>query len=171
MGGQHSNESSSLHGTGSADEDSVPKVEFEDFQVLRAIGKGSFGKVCIVQKSDTKRMYAMKYMNKVMCIQRDAFRNVLREIELLAQLNHPFLVNLWFTFQDEEDMFMVFDLLLGGDLRYHLNTEGRFDQERVKLYVCEIGLALDYLSKMHVIHRDIKVTGAAFNYVFVAIQT
>lgn len=158
MGGQHSNESSTDHGTGSAGDD-TPKVNFEDFQVLRAIGKGSFGKVCIVQKTDTKHMYAMKYMNKLMCVQRDAFRNVLREIELLAQLNHPFLVNLWFTFQDDEDMFMVFDLLLGGDLRYHLNNhnQGRFEQERIKLYVCEIALALDYLRRMNVIHRDIKV--------------
>ncbi|PIK49491.1 putative serine/threonine-protein kinase 32B isoform X1, partial [Apostichopus japonicus] len=74
---------------------------FDHFQILRAIGKGSFGKVCIVQKRDTKKMFAMKYMNKSMCIKKDAVRNVLREQEILQQLEHPFLVNLWFTFQDE----------------------------------------------------------------------
>ena len=53
----------------------------------------------IVQKKNTKKMYAMKYMNKAMCIENDAVRNVFREMELLQQLSHPFIVNLWFTFQ------------------------------------------------------------------------
>ncbi|XP_063963906.1 serine/threonine-protein kinase 32B-like [Lytechinus pictus] len=109
--------------------------------------------VCIVQKRDTKKMYAMKYMNKAMCIRKDAVRNVLREQEILQALEHPFLVNLWFTFQDEEDMFMVVDLLLGGDLRYHILQGVKFDAERVKLYICEIALALDYLRTQLIIHR------------------
>ena len=98
-------------------------------------------------------MYAMKYMNKNMCIQKDAIRNVFREIELLQSLDHPFLVNLWFTFQDLEDMFMVVDLLLGGDLRYHIQQDVKFDEGRVRLYLCEIGLALDYLQQQRVLHR------------------
>lgn len=90
-------------------------------------------------------MYAMKYMNKYACIKKDAVRNVLRELEILKFLEHPFLVNLWFAFQDEEDMFMVVDLLLGGDIRYHLQQVTKFDEPRVKLYLCELGLALGYL--------------------------
>ena len=62
-------------------------------------------------------MFAMKYMNKAACIKKDAVRNVFREMDILKTLDHPFLVNQWYTFQDEEDMFMVVDLLLGGDLR------------------------------------------------------
>uniref|UniRef100_T1IQJ3 Protein kinase domain-containing protein n=1 Tax=Strigamia maritima TaxID=126957 RepID=T1IQJ3_STRMM len=136
--------------------DNTEEVDFDHFQILRAIGKGSFGKVCIVQRIDSKKMYAMKYMNKMQCIEKDAVRNVLREIEILAVLNHPFLVNMWFSFQDAEDMFMVVDLLLGGDIRYHIQQSGRFDEYRVKLYICELALALDYLQEQHVIHRDIK---------------
>ncbi|XP_076317559.1 serine/threonine-protein kinase 32B-like [Tachypleus tridentatus] len=132
------------------------EVNFEDFLILRAIGKGSFGKVCIVQKKDSKTMYAMKYMSKNQCITKDAFRNVLQEIEILSSLEHPFLVNLWFTFQDEEDMFMVVDLLLGGDLRYHIHQEGNFDEARVCLYLCEVAMALDYLQSKYILHRDIK---------------
>ncbi|XP_052771939.1 serine/threonine-protein kinase 32B-like isoform X2 [Mya arenaria] len=101
-------------------------------------------------------MYAMKYMNKAMCVRNEAVRNVLKEIEILTTLDHPFLVNLWFTFQDEEDMFMVVDLLLGGDLRYHIQQEGSFQEDRVRLYIAEIALALDYLQTKHIIHRDIK---------------
>ncbi|KTF81556.1 hypothetical protein cypCar_00032200 [Cyprinus carpio] len=109
------------------------EVSFDHFQILRAIGKGSFGK-----RRDSRKMYAMKYMNKQKCIERDEVRNVLREL------------------QDEEDLFMVVDLLLGGDLRFHLQKKVGFNEQTVKLYVCELVLALDYLQRSHIIHRDIK---------------
>ncbi|XP_056292086.1 serine/threonine-protein kinase 32C-like isoform X2 [Pseudoliparis swirei] len=136
--------------------DEKEDVNFDHFQILRAIGKGSFGKVCIVQKRDTEKMYAMKYMNKQQCIERDEVRNVFRELEILQEIEHVFLVNLWYSFQDEEDMFMVVDLLLGGDLRYHLQQNVQFSEDAVKLYLCEMTLALDYLQNQHIIHRDVK---------------
>ncbi|XP_051536579.1 serine/threonine-protein kinase 32B-like isoform X4 [Myxocyprinus asiaticus] len=132
------------------------EVNFDHFQILRAIGKGSFGKVCIVQKKDTKKMYAMKYMNKLKCVERNEVRNVFKELQIMQNLEHPFLVNFWYSFQDEEDMFMVVDLLLGGDLRYHLQQNVHFTESTVKHYVCEIALALHYLRNKHIIHRDIK---------------
>lgn len=148
MGGSQSNRRPSYDVNG--------EVNFDHFQILRAIGRGAFGKVCIVQKKDTKAMYAMKYMNKYACIQKDAVRNVLRELDILQSLDHPFLVNVWFTFHDEEDMFMVVDLLLGGDIRYHLQQGTKFDEARVKLYLCELGLALGYLRTKRIVHRDLK---------------
>ncbi|KAK4814023.1 hypothetical protein QYF61_004653 [Mycteria americana] len=134
----------------------VRDVTFDHFEILRAIGKGSFGKVCVVQKNDTKKMYAMKYMNKQKCVERNEVRNVFKELQIMQGLEHPFLVNLWYSFQDEEDMFMVVDLLLGGDLRYHLQQNVRFQEGTVKLFICELVLALDYLQSRHIIHRDIK---------------
>uniref|UniRef100_A0A3Q3ABZ8 Serine/threonine kinase 32C n=1 Tax=Kryptolebias marmoratus TaxID=37003 RepID=A0A3Q3ABZ8_KRYMA len=101
-------------------------------------------------------MYAMKYMNKQQCIERDEVRNVFRELEILQEIEHVFLVNLWYSFQDEEDMFMVVDLLLGGDLRYHLQQNIQFTEDAVKVYLCEMTLALDYLQSQHIIHRDVK---------------
>ncbi|XP_039691908.1 serine/threonine-protein kinase 32C isoform X2 [Pteropus medius] len=101
-------------------------------------------------------MYAMKYMNKQQCIERDAVRHVFRELEILQEIEHVFLVNLWYSFQDEEDMFMVVDLLLGGDLRYHLQQNVQFSEDTVRLYICELALALDYLRSQHIIHRDVK---------------
>ncbi|XP_040412265.1 serine/threonine-protein kinase 32B isoform X5 [Cygnus olor] len=148
MGGSHSHRAPVF--------DENEDVNFDHFQILRAIGKGSFGKVCIVQKRDTKKMYAMKYMNKQKCIERDEVRNVFRELQIMQGLEHPFLVNLWYSFQDEEDMFMVVDLLLGGDLRYHLQQNGHVNEGTVKLYICELALSLDYLQRYHIIHRDIK---------------
>uniref|UniRef100_A0AAV2JJQ4 Protein kinase domain-containing protein n=1 Tax=Knipowitschia caucasica TaxID=637954 RepID=A0AAV2JJQ4_KNICA len=67
-----------------------------------------------------------------------------------------FLGLLWcrYSFQDEEDMFMVVDLLLGGDLRYHLQQNVPFGEDAVKLYLCEMTLALDYLQNQNIIHRS-----------------
>ncbi|XP_053699122.1 serine/threonine-protein kinase 32B [Sabethes cyaneus] len=112
--------------------------------------------VCIVQKRDSGSLFAMKYVSRNACIGRGALGGVLKEVELLATLEHPFLVNLWYSFQDEEDLFMVCDLLAGGDLRYHLNHQVEFTEASVALLVCEIGSALDYLQKQRVVHRDIK---------------
>ncbi|KAG8035366.1 hypothetical protein G9C98_006812 [Cotesia typhae] len=147
MGGHHSR--------------SVPtpgeEVNFNHFQVLRAIGKGSFGKVCIVEKGERSgKMYAMKYVHKSECAMRGALKNVTREVEIMSKLEHPFLVNLWFSFQDEEDLFMVTDLLLGGDLRYHIQQQVHFSEDSIILFIAEIALALDYLKSRRIIHRDIK---------------
>lgn len=109
--------------------------------------------VSIVQKKDTKKIYAMKYMNKLSLVQRKVVRNVFSEIELMKSLSHPFLVNLWFTFQDDEDLFIVVDVLLGGDVRYHMERGVQFKAGDVKLLICEISLALDYLREKRIVHR------------------
>uniref|UniRef100_A0A1I8A2N8 Protein kinase domain-containing protein n=1 Tax=Steinernema glaseri TaxID=37863 RepID=A0A1I8A2N8_9BILA len=95
-------------------------------------------------------------MDKRRCVRKSAAFNVLRELELLSELNHPFLVNLWSSFQDDKYMFMVCDLLLGGDLRYHLNRQGHFAEDRSKLYICEMAHALSYLHDLNIVHRDVK---------------
>ncbi|XP_045106416.1 serine/threonine-protein kinase 32B-like [Portunus trituberculatus] len=101
-------------------------------------------------------MFAMKYVNKEQCQQREALNNVFREIEILASLSHPFLVNLWFSFQDAEDMFLVVELLVGGDLRYHLHQGVQFGDTSVRLFLLEAASALTYLHERNIIHRDIK---------------
>lgn len=92
-------------------------------------------------------------MSKRAIIERSASRNVLKEVEILKLLNHPFLVNMCYSFQDDEDMFMVLDLMLGGDLRYHLNQGHKFCEEQISLYIVEMGLALDYLHNKRILHR------------------
>ena len=106
-----------------------------------------------MKKKDTKEMYAMKYMSKTNIIAKKAGNDVLRELKILTTLDHPFLVRLWFSFQDEEDLFLVMDLLLGGDLRFHLGQQKRFSLESVRLYMAEMVLALHYLKDRNIMHR------------------
>nr|XP_039262692.1 serine/threonine-protein kinase 32C-like [Styela clava] len=138
------------------DSNSDKSVNFNSFKILRSIGKGSFGKVCMVQKQSNGRLFAMKYLNKVSCIKQNFVENVKREISMLCLLKHDFIVNLWYTFQDEEDFFIVVDLLLGGDLRYHLSKHVLFTEDDVRLYILEMASVLDYLKSKCIIHRDIK---------------
>lgn len=92
-------------------------------------------------------------MNKNKCIGQGAVTNVLREQEMLKALEYPLIVNLWFAFQDVEDIFVVLDLLLGGDLRYHIQQNVRFNENTIKVYLVELSSALDYLRCKHIIHR------------------
>lgn len=135
---------------------SNPRPTLSQFSVIRSIGRGAFGKVCIVQQKSTKKYFALKYMSKRRCIDKGVASNVIRELTLLSRISHPFMVNLWYTFQDRDYMYMVSELLLGGDLRYHLHQHGKFSEDRAKLYMCEIALAIEYLHGQGIIHRDVK---------------
>ena len=94
-------------------------------------------------------------MSKTKCYNQGALNNVLKELEIMKRLQHNFLVNLWFAFQDEEDMFMVLDLMLGGDIRFHINEGKRFTEQQIIMYVAEVSLALDYLRSNGIVHRYI----------------
>lgn len=111
----------------------------------------------IIQKRDTGRFYALKYINKEKCISQRAVDNVIRERKLLESLSfYPFLVNLQFAFQDDVNLFMVLDLMLGGDLRYHLDRNSELPEDQIRFWMAEVALGIEYLHVKGVIHRDMK---------------
>lgn len=110
----------------------------------------------MVKKKKEKSLYALKYINKDKCIAQRAYRNTIFERDLLENLEHPLIVNLRYAFQDEENMFMVLDLMLGGDLKFHLGQTGTFPEEVVRFYAAEITCALEYLHRQGIVHRDLK---------------
>ncbi|KAJ3413920.1 hypothetical protein HDV05_007288 [Chytridiales sp. JEL 0842] len=126
------------------------------FELLRSVGKGAFGKVRVVQHKQTGVNYALKYINKDKCIKMKAVENIIEERKLLEQLHSPFICNLRYAFQDDENMFMVLDLMLGGDLRFHLDRAQSLKEDQVHFYACEISLGLIYLHERNIVHRDLK---------------
>ncbi|KAF9647211.1 kinase-like protein [Thelephora ganbajun] len=132
------------------------EVNLFHFNLLRCVGKGAFGKVRVVQHKQTKDLYALKYINKARCVKQKAVSNIIQERRLLEEIDHPFIVNLRYAFQDDENCFFVLDLMLGGDLRFHLERLGRLSEEAVQLYTAELSSALSYLHEKRIIHRDIK---------------
>ncbi|KAI9358607.1 kinase-like protein, partial [Zopfochytrium polystomum] len=132
-------------------------VDLRLFNLLRSIGKGAFGKVRMVEKKDTKKLYALKYINKLQCIRMHAIQNIFRERALLEELHHPLIVNLQFAFQDDFNMFMIIDLMMGGDLRYHLDRQPfSFPEETARVWAAEMACAIAYLHRNGVVHRDLK---------------
>ncbi|OAD73259.1 hypothetical protein PHYBLDRAFT_124978, partial [Phycomyces blakesleeanus NRRL 1555(-)] len=132
------------------------EVDLSHFVLLRSVGKGAFGKVRVVQHRGTKELFALKYINKAKCIQMKAVDNIISERRLLEQITSNVVVNLRYAFQDDKNMFMVLDLMLGGDLRFHLERFGTMPEERVRFYAAEISLGLNYLHSKNIVHRDIK---------------
>ena len=82
-----------------------------------------------------------------------AIQNIFRERAILEEIEHPFLVNLRFAFQDDQNMFMVTDLMMGGDLRYHLSRLGGFPEEAVRVFAMELVTAVHYMHRKSIVHR------------------
>ncbi|KAL4066732.1 kinase-like domain-containing protein [Scleroderma yunnanense] len=132
------------------------EVNLFHFDLHRAVGKGAFGKVRVVEHKKTKKLYALKYIDKSRCIRQKAVANVIQERRLLEEIDHPFIVNLRYAFQDDENCFCVLDLMLGGDLRFHLERKGSFPEDAVRFWVAELASALAYLHRRRIVHRDLK---------------
>ncbi|OAJ41001.1 hypothetical protein BDEG_24667 [Batrachochytrium dendrobatidis JEL423] len=125
----------------------------EDFELLKVIGKGSFGKVMQVRKKDTGRTYAMKIIKKAHIVERDEVSHTLAERNVLTKLQHPFIVPLKYSFQSSEKLYLVLAFVNGGELFHHLQQEGKFSEDRAKFYTAELLCALECLHGLNIIYR------------------
>lgn len=135
------------------------QVEPNDFLILKLIGKGTFGQVYQVKKKDTQRIYAMKVLSKKVIIQKKEVVHTLGERNILvrtAMTASPFIVGLKFSFQTPTDLYLVTDYMSGGELFWHLQREGRFQEARAKFYIAELILALQHLHDHDIVYRDLK---------------
>ncbi|CAD8048911.1 unnamed protein product [Paramecium primaurelia] len=133
------------------------------FRFIYVIGKGGFGKVWRVEMKQTKKEFALKEMIKAKIISKRSVNSVMNEKFLLEHLRHPFIVNMHFAFQDRENLYLVLDLLRGGDLRFHIGKLKRFTEDQAKFFACCILLALQYLHQNGIIHRDLKPENLVFD--------
>ena len=134
----------------------IKEVKLEDFKILKVIGRGSFGKVCLVEYIPTKEIFAMKSLKKDLLIEEDQIESTILEKEILQKIDHPFLCSLIFCFQSEDRIFFVMPFLSGGELFQHLKKFKRFSEKMVKFYGAQIAIALQYLHDKNIIYRDLK---------------
>ncbi|KNC53425.1 AGC/AKT protein kinase [Thecamonas trahens ATCC 50062] len=132
------------------------KVKLEDFDLLKVIGRGGYGKVCQVQKKDTGGIYAMKIISKASIVKEKDLLHTKEEQRILASIKHPFLLHLQYSFQTPEKLYLVMDYINGGELFFHLSNEGFFPEEQAKFYTAELVLALDHLHSHNILYRDLK---------------
>ncbi|XP_067578441.1 ribosomal protein S6 kinase alpha-6 isoform X4 [Pseudorca crassidens] len=134
------------------------KADPAQFELLKVLGQGSFGKVFLVRKKtgpDAGQLYAMKVLKKASLKVRDRVRTKM-ERDILVEVNHPFIVKLHYAFQTEGKLYLILDFLRGGDVFTRLSKEVLFTEEDVKFYLAELALALDHLHRLGIVYRDLK---------------
>jgi protein-serine/threonine kinase len=134
-------------------------VSLNDFQLLKVLGKGSYGKVVLVRKAgqhSDSRVYAMKMLRKEHLIRRNQIEHTKTERQVLEAISHPFIVHMHYAFQSPKKLHLVLEYCPGGELFFHLSRAGRFSERRSRFYVTEVVLAISHLHSHKIIYRDLK---------------
>lgn len=100
------------------------KYSLADFEILRTLGTGSFGRVHLVQSRHNQRFYAVKVLKKAQVVKMKQVEHTNDERRMLGEVKHPFLITLWGTFQDSKNLYMVMDFVEGGELFSLLRKSG-----------------------------------------------
>ncbi|TDL23111.1 kinase-like protein [Rickenella mellea] len=132
------------------------RYSLSDFIIHRTLGTGSFGRVHLVRSKHNLRFYAIKVLSKEKVVKTKQVQHTNNEREMLEAVQHPFIVNLWGTFQDTQNLYMVMDFVAGGELFTLLRRSTRFPDPVAKFYAAEVALALNHLHSLNIIYRDLK---------------
>jgi len=128
----------------------------EDFDRLKTLGTGSFGRVMLVQHRSNKTHYAMKILDKQKVVKLKQVEHTLNEKKILQAITFPFLVSLEFHFKDNSNLYMILEYVPGGEMFSHLRKIGRFSEAHSRFYAAQIVLAFEYLHYLDLIYRDLK---------------
>ena len=135
------------------------KMTTEDFETLRCLGKGTYGTVLLVKQRATGRLYAQKQLKKAsIVLKKKLIEQTKTERQILESVNrHPFVVKLFYAFQDHEKLYLILEYGQGGELFTHLNTEKMFSEKVAAFYMGEMLLAISHLhNDLGVVYRDLK---------------
>ncbi|KAL3748317.1 hypothetical protein ACJRO7_009536 [Eucalyptus globulus] len=155
-------ESSDLGGVGGREiAEGGAKIGPGDFEILRVVGKGAFGKVFQVRKKgghggEGDGIYAMKVMRKETIIKKNHVDYMKAERDILAKVVHPFIVPLRYSFQTKSKLYLILDFINGGHLFFHLYRQGIFSEDQARFFAAEIVSAVSHLHKCGIVHRDLK---------------
>ena len=136
----------------------IEKIDRNSFHIISLIGSGGFSKVWEVKWKKNGKLFAMKEMSKARIIDRKSVKSILAEREILSKMNHPFIINLHFSFQDSNKLYLIIDLAKGQDLRKKIgySNTNQMNEEQTKFIAGCVILGLEYLHCNQIVHRDIK---------------
>ncbi|WKA06924.1 hypothetical protein VitviT2T_024802 [Vitis vinifera] len=132
------------------------RTSIEDFEILKPISRGAFGRVFLARKRATGDLFAIKVLKKADMIRKNAVESILAERNILISARNPFVVRFFYSFTCRENLYLVMEYLNGGDLYSLLKNLGCLDEDMARAYIAEVVLALEYLHSLNVIHRDLK---------------
>ncbi|CAH2043869.1 unnamed protein product [Thlaspi arvense] len=160
----------------SADEDTVrslrasplnprakDRTSIEDFEIIKPISRGAFGRVFLAKKRATGDLFAIKVLKKADMIRKNAVESILAERNILISIRNPFVVRFFYSFTCRENLYLVMEYLNGGDLFSLLRNLGCLDEDMARIYIAEVVLALEYLHSVNIIHRDLKPDNLLIN--------
>jgi serine/threonine protein kinase len=127
-----------------------------NFELLGIIGRGFFGEVRMVRHIEKKKIYAMKVLRKAEVKKKNKISHLITERNVLAFANSPWVVQLSYSFQDEINLYLVMELLQGGDLLGRLIQRNCLTEEEVRFYIAELAIAVNSVHEMNFVHRDLK---------------
>uniref|UniRef100_A0A8C5BAN7 non-specific serine/threonine protein kinase n=1 Tax=Gadus morhua TaxID=8049 RepID=A0A8C5BAN7_GADMO len=133
------------------------RLHKEDFEILKVIGRGAFGEVAVVKVKNADKVFAMKILNKWEMLKRAETACFREERDVLVNGNSQWITTLHYAFQDDNNLYLVMDYYVGGDLLTLLSKfEDRLPEEMARFYLAEMVLAIDSVHQLHYVHRDIK---------------
>ncbi|KAL2606536.1 hypothetical protein GLYMA_09G232400v4 [Glycine max] len=135
---------------------SKDRTSIEDFEIIKPISRGAFGRVFLTRKRATGDLFAIKVLKKADMIRKNAVQSILAERDILISVRNPFVVRFFYSFTCRENLYLVMEYLNGGDLYSMLRNLGCLDEDMARVYIAEVVLALEYLHSLNVIHRDLK---------------
>ena len=132
------------------------KLSIDDFSSLSVIGKGSYAKVVLVKKKDNGELYAMKILKKENVERRKQEKHVKTERDVLINIEHPFVIKFFYSFQNDRKLYFALEYCAGGELFNLLQKKRRFSEDQAKFYAAQMVLALEHLHDKDIIYRDLK---------------
>lgn len=131
-------------------------ISMTDFDILKMLGKGSFGKVYMVKRKTTGEILAMKVLRKSELVKRSQVNHTMTERRIMSSVNHPFIVGLRFAFQTTSKLVMISDYCCGGEIFFHLKKFRSFSEAMVRFYAAELVSAIGHLHSKDIVYRDLK---------------
>jgi len=131
-------------------------AKLEDFTLHQTLGTGTFGRVKLCEMAATKQFCALKILSKTEVIRLKQQEHIRSERHILLQVDHPFIVKLYNTFESAENLYLLLEYVYGGEVFSHLRQAGRFSKEYCKFYSGQIVLVLKYLHGLNIVFRDLK---------------
>ncbi|CAN6925618.1 hypothetical protein HID58_043816 [Brassica napus] len=132
------------------------RTSIDDFEIIKPISRGAFGRVFLAKKRTTGDLFAIKVLKKADMIRKNAVESILAERDILINVRNPFVVRFFYSFTDRDNLYLVMEYLNGGDLYSLLRNLGCLEEDIVRVYIAEVVLALEYLHSEGVVHRDVK---------------
>ena len=132
------------------------KITIDDFQIVKVLGTGAFGKVSLVYNEELQRYFAMKSLKKDYIKKYQQTKHTKEERYIMEKIDYPFISKLYYAFQTKKSLFMITEFMAGGEMFHHLHECGHFDENRARFYIAELVLAIDHLHKNNILYRDLK---------------